>query len=83
MHASVHNRLVIGLCLAAIATVTACADSATQNVRVAEPLQCKTGEQYICIGKSASRLKTDNDTDHEICRCARLNELPQMGPGRP
>jgi hypothetical protein len=83
MTASAQRRLNTALTLAAIVTMTACADSSTQNVRVLEPPKCKMGEQYICVGKSASRLETDSETDNEICRCARLSELPQMGPSGP
>ncbi|HEY5655994.1 MAG TPA: hypothetical protein VIS04_09165 [Woeseiaceae bacterium] len=63
--------------------LSACADQSPLEARVKEPPQCKMDEQYICVGKSASRLDTDSDTDAEFCQCARLNELPQMGPGGP
>jgi len=77
------SRLLVGISLLVLVTATACTAPPVNDVRAKEPPQCKMGEQFICIGKSASRLKTDNETDHEICRCAQLNELPQMAPGRP
>ena len=83
MTARIHRRLIMAISVFALATMAACSAPSMHNVRVKEPPQCKMDEQYICVGKSASRLDTDSDTDAEFCQCARLNELPQMGPGGP
>ena len=83
MSARTNISLILATAVCVLAMTVACTAPPVQDVRAEEPPQCKMDERYICVGKSASRLKTGSETDHEICRCARLNELPQMGPNTP
>jgi hypothetical protein len=42
------------------------------------PEECRLGEYYICVGGSASKLKTEQSKQGEICRCRTLSDVPQM-----
>ena len=56
------------------------AGCATRSMQPEAPKaeQCHTGERYICVGGSASKLETETNKDFEICRCGQLSDLPQV-----
>jgi hypothetical protein len=62
-----HTRIGIVLLLAA--SIAACTSTGKGNARSKESVHCKTGEQKVCRGGTATKLDRVEPDPTEFCTC--------------
>jgi len=64
---SARVKIVIILILAA--SVATCSTTGKGDIRSKEVVHCRTGEQKVCRGGTATRLETNEPDATEFCTC--------------
>jgi hypothetical protein len=69
------KKLSIAMLVLGSLILSACASGmVSQAAPNKEPPQCPINEQWVCTGRSATRIKTQG-SDIEFCRCERADRI--------